>query len=138
MFEYFINYGFRSNNMLNLSPHEAFEMCNNHKALILDVREAYMNRFKMFGVPEVLYCPRTILEQNFDNIPRNIPVVIADASGLHSCEAYKILENCGFRNIANLAGGLVEWERAQLPLEIDSKNRLSGSCLCQLKFRERE
>lgn len=43
----------------------------------------------------------------------------------------------GFQNTYNLAGGFVEWERDGLPIKIDVQERLSGSCMCQLKPRKR-
>ncbi len=42
----------------------------------------------------------------------------------------------GYENVANMAGGIVDWERDGLPLTTDISNRLSGSCMCQLKARE--
>ena len=42
----------------------------------------------------------------------------------------------GYDNVANMAGGIVDWERDGLPLTTDINNRLSGSCMCQLKARE--
>ncbi len=44
----------------------------------------------------------------------------------------------GFENIANMAGGLVEWERDGLPLKSDKSERLSGSCACMLRKREKK
>jgi len=55
-------------------------------------------------------------------------------------KALKLIEhkndNKGFENIANMAGGMVEWERDGLPLKIDKTERLSGSCACMLRKRE--
>lgn len=43
------NMGFFSHGVLNLSPKESFELCM-EGAIIVDVRESYMNGFKMFNV----------------------------------------------------------------------------------------
>lgn len=43
------NTGFFSHGVLNLSPKESFELCM-EGAIIVDVRESYMNGFKMFNV----------------------------------------------------------------------------------------
>jgi len=43
----------------------------------------------------------------------------------------------GFKQIANMAGGIVDWEHDGLPLITDISQRLSGSCMCQLKPREK-
>lgn len=57
---------------------------------------------------------------------------------MYSREAALFAMQNGFDGrIANLAGGLVEWERDELPLIIDKNEKLSGSCLYQLKTREK-
>jgi rhodanese-related sulfurtransferase len=132
------NDGFESGGFLNLTPRQVFAHCQKG-ALLVDVREAYMNRFKMFDVPEIIYCPYSILEGTYINLPVDKPLIFADASGLHSKEAVKFLNDKGFSGrIANMAGGLVEWERDGLPLIIDKSERLSGSCMCQLKPRNKK
>ena len=105
----------------------------------LDVREEYMNRFKMMDVPEVIYCPFSILEETYENLPKDKPMIFADAAGLHSKEAVRFLTDKGFGDhIANMAGGLIEWERDELPLIIDKTEKLSGSCMCQLRPRNKK
>jgi rhodanese-related sulfurtransferase len=133
----FENKGFYSNEVLNVTPRDTVELCKNG-AFILDVREAYLNRFKMLDVPEIIYCPKSILAENIENIPMNKPLILVDATGIHSKEAFLFLKAKGFTNIANLAGGIVEWERDGLPIVIDKSERLSGSCLCQLKPWEKK
>jgi len=44
----------------------------------------------------------------------------------------------GFSNLANLAGGIVDWERDGLPLRIDRTEQLDGSCVCQLRPRNKK
>jgi hypothetical protein len=56
---------------------------------------------------------------------------------LRSHEVMEFLLLKGFTNIANLAGGIVEWEQDGLPLKIDITEQLSGSCVCQLRPRNK-
>lgn len=106
---------------------------------MVDVREAFMNRFKMFDVPEIIYCPYSILKETFRELPDGKPMIFADAAGLHSREAVIfVLENGYAGRVVNMAGGLVEWERDELPLVIDKSEKLSGSCMCQLRPREKQ
>jgi rhodanese-related sulfurtransferase len=134
----FFNDGFESGGILNLTPRQALAHCQ-QGAILIDVREDFMNRFKMMDVPEVIYCPYSILEETYQNLPLGRPMIFADSSGLHSREAVKFLMNKGFGDhIANLAGGLVEWERDGLPLIIDKSEKLSGSCMCQLRPRNKK
>ena len=136
MHKFFENIGIRSSGMLHLSPRESYEICRKG-AIIVDVREAYLTGFKQFDVKNVLYCPKSKLDQFYQDLPGNEALICADSSGLRSKEAVRFLQEKGFANIANMAGGIVEWERDGLPLQIDVKERLSGSCVCQLKKREK-
>lgn len=134
----FSNTGFFSGDLFNVTPNQALALCQ-QGAVIIDVREAALSRFKMFGVPEVFYCPFSMLEETWEKLPKSKPLIFADAAGLHSKEAVVLLMKKGFSGeIANLAGGLIEWERDNLPLIIDRTEKLSGSCMCQLRPRDKQ
>jgi len=134
---FFSGIGFESGGILNVTPRQALELCR-MGARLVDVREASLSCFKMFDVPEITYCPYSILEETFDNLPAGKPIIFADAAGLHSREATVLAIKKGMKGrVANLAGGLVEWERDEMPLVIDKSERLSGSCMCQLRPREK-
>jgi rhodanese-related sulfurtransferase len=132
----FDNYGFLSGGVFNLTPREAFELCGKG-AVIVDVREEYLNNFKNFDVPEILFIPISRLVQQLSDLPQEKYLIFADTVGLRSKEAVLILKDQGFTRIANMAGGIVDWERDVLPLKTNIEERLSGSCMCQLKPRER-
>jgi rhodanese-related sulfurtransferase len=132
MHSLFDNIGFISCGILNVSPKEAFGLCNKG-AIIIDVREKYMNSFKSLDVPQVLLIPRSLIEQEYKNLPVDKYLIFADTVGLRSKEAVLFLKEAGFNKIANMAGGIVDWERDGLPINTNIEERLSGSCLCQLK-----
>jgi rhodanese-related sulfurtransferase len=129
------NTGFLAHGVLNLTPKESFALCRKG-AIIVDVRETYMNTFKMFKVEKVLYLPFSDLDKVYQNLPTDIQLIFADAVGLKSRESVLFMNAQGFENVANMAGGIVDWERDGLPLTTDISTRLSGSCVCQLKPRE--
>jgi rhodanese-related sulfurtransferase len=135
MHSLFDNIGFISCGILNISPKEAFNLCN-QGAVILDVREEYLNNFKNFDIPSVLFLPKSQIEQKYISLPKDKHLIIADTVGLRSKEAAQFLKEKGFQKIANMAGGIVDWERDGLPLKTNLNERLSGSCMCQLKIRE--
>jgi rhodanese-related sulfurtransferase len=138
MENYFEGKAIVSNGIYNLSPLQAYKLCQ-QGAILIDVREEYLNRFKIFDVPGLIFCPKKILHELIEKLPPDKPLIIADASGIHSPEAVKMLMNNGFNgNCANLSGGLVDWEHAGLPVVIDYEERLSGQCACQLKPREKK
>jgi rhodanese-related sulfurtransferase len=127
--------GFFAHGVLNLTPKESFELCDKG-ALIVDVREEYMNSFKMFKVEKLFYLPFSELDQYFSDLPKDKPLIFADAVGLKSRESVLFMEAHGYKNTANMVGGIVDWERDGLPINTDITARLSGSCMCQLRPRE--
>jgi rhodanese-related sulfurtransferase len=130
--------GFESGGIVNLTPRQTLALCLKG-AVLVDVREPGLNRFKMMEVPEVIYCPLSMLESACEALPWERPLIFADCAGLRSREAVELLAGKGFGDrIANMAGGLVEWERDELPLVIDKSERLSGACMCQLRPREKK
>jgi rhodanese-related sulfurtransferase len=130
------NTGFYSHDVFNLTPGESFSFCRKG-ALIIDVREDYMTSFKMFGVENLVYLPFSKLAILYDQLPQDEPLIFADSVGLKSRESVVFMQAHGYENIANMAGGIVDWERDGLPINTDPSARLSGSCMCQLKLRER-
>ena len=132
----FLNLGIINKDILNLTPNEAYKNCLYNKAVLVDVRESYMNAYKQFDIPECIQYPITELLRSEIKLPTNKIMIFADASGIKSKEAVVLLKKRGYETIANMSGGIVEWERNNLPLLIDNSNRLSGSCMCQLKYRD--
>jgi rhodanese-related sulfurtransferase len=133
----FDNCGFLSSGIFNVSPREAFVLCGKG-AVIVDVREEYLTNFKNFDVPEIIILPLSQLLQKLSVLPQEKYLIFADTVGLKSKEAVVFLKDKGFEKIANMAGGIVDWERDGLPVRTDIGERLSGSCMCQLRPRERK
>ena len=128
----------QSNGIYNLSPLQAQKFCD-EGAVIVDVREDYLNRFKIFDVPALIFCPNKTLIEFIESLPADKPLIIADASGIHSPEAVRLLMDHGFAgHCANLSGGLVSWEHTGLPVVINYEERLPGQCVCQLRLREKK
>ncbi len=134
----FFRHGFVSSGFLNLNASEAYKEATENNAIILDVRELRLIGYKNFDVPKVINIPNSTLAENYINIPTDIPLIVADSVGLRSHEAMVFLQSKGFSNIANLAGGIVDWERDGLPLKKDITEQLDGSCVCQLKPRHKK
>ncbi|MFN8211343.1 MAG: rhodanese-like domain-containing protein [Bacteroidales bacterium] len=134
----FKEHGFISSGFLNLSASEAYKEAMENNAVILDVREQNMTGYKRFDVPRVIYIPFSRLADDYLNLPADLPLIVADSVGLRSHDAMNFLSGKGFINIANLAGGLVDWERDGLPLRKDITEQLDGSCVCQLKPRHKK
>ncbi len=122
-----------SNGIYNLSPLQASKLCQ-EGAILVDVREEYLNRYKIFDVTELIFCPKKVLAEHIADFPLDKPLIIADASGIHSPKAVKILIEQGFKgSLANLSGGLVEWEHSGLPIVINYNERIPGILVKRLK-----
>jgi rhodanese-related sulfurtransferase len=134
----FFSHGFISSGFLNLTPREAYTEATENNSIIIDVREIILTGYKRFDVPKVINIPNSVLSEYFESLPRNIPLIIADSVGLRSHEVMEYLLGKGYKNVANLAGGIVDWERDGLPLKKDITEQLDGSCVCQLRPRHKK
>jgi len=130
--------GFISSGFLNLSGSDAYKEATENGAIIVDVREDRLTGYKCFDVPKVIYMPKSRLPEEYTGLPVDVQLIIADSVGLRSHEAMEFLLGKGFTNIANLAGGIVEWEHDGLPLKKDISEQLDGSCTCQLRPRHKK
>jgi rhodanese-related sulfurtransferase len=128
----FNNYGQKINGILHLSPREANELCRKG-AILLDLRLELLFKSKRFDVPEMLHCHNDEIEDYYHHLPTDRPVIVADAVGIHSKEVVQFLQSKGYTNVANLAGGIHDWERDGLPITIDADETLTGGCMCQLR-----
>lgn len=137
MADLFRDKGFISSGFRNLSPRDAYTEASQGTAMIVDVREERLIGYKNFDVPRLIHLPKSMIEKDYVNLSREQPLIIADSVGLRSHEVMEFLLAKGFTNIANLAGGIVEWEQDGLPLKIDITEQLSGSCVCQLRPRNK-
>lgn len=135
MKDLFEGFGIVSCEILNVSPGEAFELVKKG-ALLIDVREENLRGFKSFDVPGLILFPKSKIINEYGNLPVESCLIFADTVGLRSKEVVIFLKEKGFKKIANMAGGIVDWERDGLPVTIDISSRLTGSCMCQLKPRE--
>ena len=132
MKDFFSGYGFKINSILHLSPREAHELCQKG-AVLLDLRLELLLKNKRFDVPECLYCHDKEIENLYHQLPKDKPIIVADAVGIHSKEVVTFLQNKCFTLVANLAGGIHDWERDGLPLIIDKTETMTGGCMCQLR-----
>lgn len=128
---------FSVGSQLQYTPREALQRCG-EGSVILDIRPELLCQYKAFDVPQVLYCPWQEIGHYIDKLPADQEIIVADSTGIQSREVIALLTDAGFSHVAGLGGGMVEWERDGMPVLLDNKARLSGSCMCQLKFRERK
>jgi len=124
--------GYRLNGILHVSPREAYKLCR-QGAILLDLRLELLFKCKRFDVPEMVHCHSDEIEDYYHLLPTKIPIIVADAVGIHSKEVVDILQKKGYSLVANLVGGIHDWERDGLPIVIDNDETLTGGCMCQLR-----
>ena len=127
-------YGFEINGLRHVSGKESLEILK-ETGFMIDVRPDF-ELARLMNIEHILYYPYDEIRDQYQDLPRETWLIIADAVGLRSKEIALFLKDKGFSNILHLAGGVVEWERDGLPVILDKSRRLSGSCMCQLKRRE--
>lgn len=124
----------RIEGILNLTPQEAFHYLQ-EGAMLVDLRENYETNFRVFDVPEVLYIPWSQFASKYQLLPKDRPLILADASGIYAREAARILSREGYVNIAKLSGGMIDWHSEGLPVLKDAEFELGGQCACKIKTR---
>jgi adenylyltransferase/sulfurtransferase len=97
-----------------IDPPEAAALGNG--SVFLDVRE--QDEWDVERIPGAVHITRGRLESRVERaVPdRSTPLVVYCESGARSLLASRALEELGYENVHNLAGGIVEWKRAGLPL----------------------
>lgn len=102
---------------INDIDHVAATQLINHKnALVLDVRE--QGEFDAGHILNSKLIPLGKLAQRLGELEkfRERPIVVVCRSGQRSASACALLGKQGFAQVHNLDGGVVAWQKANLPL----------------------
>ena len=81
---------------------------------IVDVRTPHEHESKFIGGSVNL--PLSRLSQRVGELPRDRPLLVHCAGGYRSSIAASLLQQAGFAQVSELAGGIAAWEAAGLPL----------------------
>lgn len=107
--------GERASGISQLGTLEATRLIND-EALVLDVRED--KEWAAGHIPHAKHIPLGQLSSRLNELEKHKgkPVVISCRSGHRSARACALLKKSGFENVHNLAGGIIAWEKANLPI----------------------
>ncbi|HXG94271.1 MAG TPA: rhodanese-like domain-containing protein [Blastocatellia bacterium] len=86
---------------------------------IIDVREGA--EYASGRIAGSRLIPLGEIERRASEIDRAQPVYVVCRSGRRSAEAQRRLIALGFRDVRNVAGGMIAWEAAPLPVERDER-----------------
>lgn len=99
-----------------LGPHAATLTMNADDSVVLDVRED--SEFKQGHIANAVHIPLGQLKQRMNELDkyRSRTVVTYCRTGHRSNSAAALLSKAGFEKVHNLAGGIVAWQNANLPV----------------------
>ena len=107
-------------------------------AVIVDIRSELETEIKAFGVENLVYLPFYDLDEKWETLPLDKPLIFADAVGLHSKAAVEKLRDNGYSEIASLSGGIADWEKDGMPMKAGKYQPLNGPCPCMIRPHERK
>lgn len=95
----------------------ALQLINHKNALVLDVREE--SEFNAGHIRGAKLIPLLKLKERIGELERyrNQPIVVVCRSGNRSATATALLGNREFGLAYNLTGGMMAWQKADLPVE---------------------
>lgn len=102
---------------LNSSQARAL-LAKNAKMVVLDVRTP--EEYRQAHLKGSLLIPLGELGRRVQEIPRDRPVLVYCAVGARSQTAASFLSSKGYRDVYNMADGIVGWYKNGLPLQIGS------------------
>lgn len=100
----------------NVVPAEALELINRQDAVVLDVRSD--EEFNSGHILHSLHIPVGLLSNRLSELSKHKgkPILVTCRTGNRSATACSMLKKQGFSPIYRLAGGVVAWQGANLPL----------------------
>lgn len=106
----------RLDGIQHLGPHAATQAMNAEGSVILDVRED--NEYKQGHIANALHIPLGQLAKRLPELDkyRDRSLIAYCRTGNRSSSAAQLLRKHGFATVHNLAGGIVAWQNANLPL----------------------
>ena len=99
-----------------LMPSEAIQLINHKDALVVDVRTD--KEYQQGHIMNALHIPLGMLENRIAELQayKTSSIVMVCRSGARSGQATSKLKKLGFTDVHNLGGGMMAWERANLPV----------------------
>lgn len=108
--------GARLSNIQQLNVNDAVRLMNDDDVILLDVRES--NEHGSGHIRDSIHIPMSTLNKRITELEKhkNKKILAYCRSGSRSNHACRVLSKQGFENVSNLAGGIIGWSSANLPL----------------------
>ena len=101
----------------SVNPAQAVQLMNREGAVVVDVCE--VKEFEIGHIPHAINVPLASLKDQLSKLQKHKdkPIVVSCRSGNLSIKAASSLHQQGFARVYLLSGGILAWERDNLPLE---------------------
>jgi hydroxyacylglutathione hydrolase len=96
------------------APFVAEILSSSKPPMLIDVRAPRERNQKQ--IAGSLGLPLNHLAENLEKLPKDRPLLVYCAGGYRSSIAASLLQSCGFAQVSEIAGGIVGWEAAKLPV----------------------
>ena len=108
--------GLRLNKVPQLNVNDAVRLMNDDDVIVLDVRES--NEYTTGHIRDSIHIPVGSLSKRISELEKHKTkkILAYCRSGNRSNNACRILSKQGFENVNNMAGGIISWSSANLPL----------------------
>ena len=108
--------GLKLTNIQQLNVNEAVRLMNDNDVVVLDVRES--NEYNTGHIRDSIHIPMTSLVKRLTELDKfkNKQILAYCRSGSRSNSACRTLSKQGFETVSNLAGGIMSWSNANLPI----------------------
>ncbi len=103
------------NTFEDISPDEAHSRLGDSETVFLDVREPY--EYQNGHAPQSVNVPLGSIQQEILQYDESTPIMLICASGNRSSMAADWLAQNGYKNVANVQGGMYSWQSSRLPVE---------------------
>jgi rhodanese-related sulfurtransferase len=110
-------FGNRFRGVKDANTNDALQLINHKNAFVLDVRE--QAEYEAGHLLNAKLIPLTKLKERIGELEKykERPLVVVCRSGNRSSTACAILSKRGFNQAYNLAGGMMAWQKANLPTQ---------------------
>ncbi len=110
-------FGNRIRGIQEVDSTAALQLINHKQALVLDVREE--SEYKAGHIIKSKLIPLGKLSARIGELEKHKdqPIVVICRSGNRSAAACALLSKQGFSQVFNLSGGVMAWQKGNLPLE---------------------
>jgi len=103
-------------NVQQLDTNQAVRLMNDTDVVVLDVREN--NEYSTGHIQDAVHIPMASLGKRMNELEKykDKNILAYCRSGNRSNQACRTLSKLGFAQVSNLAGGVMSWSSASLPL----------------------